>query len=168
MLIAKKNKIVFIGVFLFYLVSLQAQNKPAVYKIDKLLKRIHNTSDTVYVVNFWATWCKPCVQELPDFNALHLENIDKKIKVLLVSLDFKEDLSKKLIPFITKNDIQAECVLLDEVNGNNFIDKINKQWGGAIPATYITYRNKQQEVFFEKKLSKEELHKAIQAFNTSH
>ncbi len=72
-----------------------AQKVLAVYKLGDLLKRIE-PADTTYVVNFWATWCKPCVQELPAFDSLTTEN--KKLKVLLVCLDFKEEIDKKVNP----------------------------------------------------------------------
>lgn len=125
----------------------------SVYKIDQLLNRIHNNSDTVYVVNFWATWCKPCVAELPEFETFNRNNLGKAVKVILVSMDFKEDLQKKLIPFLKKNNYTSEVVLLDEINGNDFINKINGQWSGAIPATLITTCNKRKVVFVEKKVT---------------
>jgi thiol-disulfide isomerase/thioredoxin len=137
--------------------------KVAIYKINDLLKRINNVSDTVYVVNFWATWCKPCVEELPDFERINKEVKGKKVKVLLVSLDFKEDI-KKTVSFLKKNGYTSECVLLDEVNGNDFIDKVNTQWGGAIPATLFTRKNKEQTEFFEKKLSYENLNSVLFTF----
>lgn len=112
----------------------KAQKVSGIYKIGDLLKRIE-PADTTYVVNFWATWCKPCVQELPAFDSLAMEN--KKVKVLLVCLDFKEELDKKVNPFLKKKKIGAECVLLDEINGNDYIDKISPQWSGAIPATLV-------------------------------
>jgi hypothetical protein len=77
--------------------------------------------------------------------------------VLLVTLDFKEELNKKVNPFLVKNKITTECVLLDEVNGNDFIDKIYKGWTGAIPATLFTFSNKQKLLFLEKKLNLEQL-----------
>lgn len=141
-----------------------AQQVSAVYKINDLLKRIDNSSDTIYVVNFWATWCKPCVQELPEFEQYANEHKNEKIKVLLVCLDFKEELNKKVNPFLKKNNYKTECVLLDEVNGNDFIDKIDKRWSGAIPATYITYKNRKQTHFQEKKLSKIDLENLIGEF----
>src|SRR5471030_2436347 len=76
--------------------------KPAVIKADDLMKRIANKSDTTYVINFWATWCAPCVKELPAFEKLNENYKDKKVKVLLVSMDFKQDYEKKLIPFVRK------------------------------------------------------------------
>ena len=161
MRLRKKNN--FLVLFLFFGFFASAQ-KPAVYKINDLLKRIHNNSDTIYVVNFWATWCKPCVAELPDFESFNRQNKPALVKIILVSMDFKEDLDKKLVPFLEKNKYSSEVILLDEVNGNDFIDKINKKWGGAIPATYFTTKNKKKEELFEKKVSLELLNGTMNSF----
>lgn len=127
--------------------------KVGVYKIDDLTKRIYNNSDTLYVVNFWATWCKPCVAELPEFEKLNQEYKSKKVKVILVCMDFKEELNKRVKPFIKKNNYTCEVVLLDEINGNDFINKITEMWSGAIPATLITRNNKTFFEFYEKKVT---------------
>jgi thiol-disulfide isomerase/thioredoxin len=140
----------FISLFAFTTLSAQ---KPAVYKIDDLLTRIHNNSDTTYVVNFWATWCKPCVAELPEFEKLHVNYKSKHVKVILVSMDFIEELDKRLKDFLVKNKYTCEIVLLDEINGNDFINKVSEQWSGAIPATLITKNNKSQNEFMEKKVT---------------
>ena len=151
--------------FIFCLAVFTSANaqKPAVYKINDLLKRINNNSDTIYVVNFWATWCKPCVAELPEFEKLHITCNEKgeKVKVLLVSMDFVEELDKKLKDFLAKNKYTCEVVLLDEINGNDFINKISEQWSGAIPATLITRSNNLKKEFHEGKLTIEMLEKMI-------
>ena len=154
------NKLIF--AFLLLAFTNTYSQKPAVYKINDLLKRIHNNSDTTYVVNFWATWCKPCVAELPEFEKLHLANKNNKVKVLLVSMDFKEELDKKLQSFLDKNKYTCEVVLLDEVNGNDFINQISEKWSGAIPATLITRQNKLRNEFVEKKMTYEDLLRVIQ------
>jgi thiol-disulfide isomerase/thioredoxin len=133
----------------------------AVYKINELIKRI-SYSDTVYVVNFWATWCKPCVQELPAFDSLSTVIKNHKVKILLVSLDFAEDLTPRVNPFLIRNKIRTECVLLDEVNGNDFINKIAQSWSGAIPATYLKYGKRNW--LAEKKFTRNELQKMISEF----
>lgn len=158
-----KRKNSFLIVF-FLLASVSFAQKPVVYKINDLLKRIHNNSDTIYVVNFWATWCKPCVQELPDFESFNRQNKPALVKIILVSMDFKEDMDKKLMPFLEKNKYSSEVVLLDEVNGNDFIDKIHTKWGGAIPATYFTTKNKKKEEIFESKLNLELLNSTLNNF----
>lgn len=145
----KRNNLLVIFMMMIIVASAQ---RVRVYKIGDLLKRINNSSDTIYVVNFWATWCKPCVEELPDLEKFSKENHEKPVKVLLVAMDFKEDLQTKVIPFLKKKQYSAECVLLDEVNGNDFINRIDPKWGGAIPATVFTTRNKSKQIVFEKKV----------------
>jgi thiol-disulfide isomerase/thioredoxin len=158
-----KRKNNFLILFVFFAFASFAQ-RPSVYKIDELLKRIHNKSDTIYVLNFWATWCKPCVQEMPEFESFFRQNKPALVKIILVNMDFKEDLDKKLVPFLEKNQFSSEVILLDEVNGENFINKINKQWSGAIPATYFTYKDKKKEEFFEKKVTLELLNSTMNSF----
>lgn len=134
----------------------------SVIKITDLEKRIRNNSDTTYIVNFWATWCVPCVKELPDFDSINTTYINKKVKVILVSLDFKEDLKIKLLPFISTKKVRSEVVLLDELNANYFIPKISDEWSGAIPATLIINNQKKLNRFFEKKLNYEFLKTEIE------
>jgi thiol-disulfide isomerase/thioredoxin len=148
-----KNALLISFLFLSLLVKTQTVSK--VYKINDLLTRINNP-DTTYVINFWATWCKPCVAELPSFDSLSKIS---NVKILLVSLDFKEDIQKKVNPFLVKNNIKMECVILDEINGNDFIDKVDKSWSGAIPATLI--KNKYHKNFIEKKMHLSELQKHL-------
>ncbi len=137
-----------------------AQNA-SVIKITDLEKRIKNNSDTTYIVNFWATWCAPCIKELPAFDSINMDYINEKVKVLLICMDFKEDLASKLLPFMKKKNIKSEVMLLDEVNGNYFIPKVSEQWSGVIPATLIINNKYKMKGFFEKKLSYEFLKKEI-------
>ncbi len=146
-------KILLTFLVLFSMYALGYSQQVSIIKLTDLEKRIHNTSDTTYIVNFWATWCVPCVKELPAFDSVHTSFIDKKVKVLLVSLDFKEDLESKLKPFILSKKVSSEVVLLDETNSNYFIPKISGSWTGAIPATLIKNNQRKTELFFEKKLN---------------
>lgn len=108
----------------------------AVYeKFDAFEKAILKEDDNTYVINFWATWCAPCIKELPYFEQLHKDN--PKVKVILVSLDSKKDLEKKLIPFVAKKQLTAEVILLSDKDYNAWLDKIDDSWSGAIPATLI-------------------------------
>lgn len=98
-------------------------------------KAVIKEYENVYVINFWATWCAPCIKELPYFEQLHQEN--KKVKVLLVSLDSRKDLERKLIPFVERKKITAEVLLLSDKDYNSWLSKIDKDWSGAIPATLL-------------------------------
>ena len=99
-----------------------------------------NNSDTVYLVNYWATWCKPCVEELPDFIKLNKELKNTKFKMILVTLDFPQHIEPRVIPFIKKNNIKAQVVLLDD-DANIWINKVDKNWDGSIPVTQIIQNN---------------------------
>lgn len=94
-------------------------------------------NDTTYVVNFWATWCGPCVKELPYFEELNDKYSEKAFKQILVSLDSPKKVESKVIPFITKNAIRSEVVLLADGKYNDWIDLIDPSWSGAIPITLI-------------------------------
>jgi thiol-disulfide isomerase/thioredoxin len=148
------KRLITISVLLLCLPGFRATAQAlSIYKKNDLLKRIYNNSDTTYIVNFWATWCKPCVAELPEFERFNQAHGKGPVKVLLVSLDFREDLEKRVLPFLRKNTYSSEVILLDESNGNDFIDQICPQWSGAIPATIITSKNKQKFAFFERKIT---------------
>ena len=116
---------------------------------------LNKKNDTTYVVNFWATWCKPCIKELPAFEKINSNYKSQKVKVLLVSLDFPDLLEKQLIPFVEKRQIKSEVILLDDPDANGWIPKISTEWSGAIPATLIY--NKAERKFYERSFTYEEI-----------
>jgi len=117
-----------------------AQHIP-VYNFEEFEPTLHQENDTTYVINFWATWCIPCVKELPEFEKVNLKFQSQKFKMILVSLDFKSQIENTVIPFIKENKIQSEVVLLSDPNANSWINKVNKDWTGSIPVTIIYNKN---------------------------
>lgn len=104
---------------------------------DQLKPLLHNNNDTTYVVNFWATWCAPCVKELPYFVALDSIYGNGPFKLILVSLDFKKDYISKLQPFVTKRELELFVIVLEDNRADYWIDDIDPSWSGAIPATLV-------------------------------
>lgn len=104
-----------------------------------LEKRFDTDNDTLYIYNFWATWCAPCIKEMPYFEQIIEENADKKIKLVFVSMDFLKDLEDRVVPFVREKGIIAECVLLDEkeLTMTEWINRLSKDWEGEIPATLM-------------------------------
>ncbi|MBY0426402.1 MAG: TlpA family protein disulfide reductase [Cytophagales bacterium] len=143
-------KKIFVAVLLVFSSFWVSAQQVAVIKIDQLQSLLSKNNDTLYVVNFWATLCAPCVEELPHFEQVNKEFSAKKVKVILVSMDFKSKLESKLIPFVNKNKIKSTVVLLDEPDYNAWIDKIDPAWSGAIPATVLSKPSKGIKEFYER------------------
>ena len=139
-----------------------------IVKFKDLTGLLSSENEEVLVVNFWATWCAPCVKELHQFEDLLTDYQDDGMSVLLVSFDFAEQLESKVIPFIQKKGIQSKVVLLDETDYNSFIDKIDPSWSGAIPATLMVNNRNGKREFFEKEFKEGELESTyIQFTNNS-
>ena len=132
-----------------------------VYDFDGLQKYLTTTDDKTYVVNFWATWCAPCIKELPYFEKLNKE-YSNQVEVILVSLDFPSKYETKLKPYIKNKNLKSKVVALDDVDSNTWIPKIDKDWTGAIPATVIFNKNKRK--FYEKSFNFEELETEVKQF----
>lgn len=134
-----------------------------VYNFEQLESFLSSKTDKTLVVNFWATWCKPCIKELPYFEAAQTK-YKEDIRVILVSLDFPEKLESQLIPFVNENTIHSQVVLLDDPYENEWIPKVDSTWSGAIPATLIISGSK--KVFYEKSFTQEELENEILKFKS--
>ena len=134
----------------------------ALIKIDALNNRINAGYDTTYIINLWATWCAPCVEELPNFEKLNQQSGKEKLKVLLLSVDFRSELNSAVIPFVRKKKLQSEVLLLDEQDAQVYINRIDSAWSGSVPATLFI--QKENRKFIEKQLSYNELVDTYQFF----
>ena len=121
----------------------ETQGELAIYESFEELEHIFNyENDTTYVINFWATWCKPCVAELPYFDDLYKEYKQDKLKIILVSLDFPKQIETKLKPFIKNNNVLPEVKMLKDSDINRWGAKVSEEWDGAIPITLIYNKDK--------------------------
>lgn len=101
-------------------------------ELEPLLKP---SADKTLVINFWATTCKPCIQEMPHFNELHTQS-DDDVQILLVSVDKAEDLPR-VEQFVARFSIKPEVVVLDDPDYSSWTAMIDPEWYGALPATLI-------------------------------
>ena len=123
--------------------------------IDELNKRTATGKDTTYIINFWATWCAPCVKELQYFEKLGADLKAEKLKVLLVNVDFKSKLKSTVIPFVKRRKLKSEVYLLNETDPDVYINRIDKTWTGSIPATLFMKNGKR--VFSENEYNYKQL-----------
>lgn len=133
-----------------------------IYDYDGFERFLKQKDEKIHVINFWATWCKPCVEELPYFEQLHKEYKDKGVEVLLVSIDMPNMITSQLIPFMENRKLQSKVIVLDDTRQNMWISKIDEDWSGAIPATLIY--NKHKKAFFEQSFTYPELEEQVSKF----
>lgn len=145
-------KKLFFVVFIATFLSTKGQEVELV-TIEALQDKITNSDKSLTIVNFWATWCKPCIEEMPYFE--ELDQSSENIKVYLVSVDFQNQLDR-VKAFIKKRAVTSQVLFLNEKDPDNYMPKISKEWTGAIPATLFV--NAMGKTYFhEKAFGKEEL-----------
>jgi thiol-disulfide isomerase/thioredoxin len=136
----------------------------AVYdSYDDLAYLFNYQNDTTYVINFWATWCAPCIAELPYFENMNKTYKDEKVKVVLISLDSKKAIDSKLRPFIQREKLMSHVVALTDTDYNTWIDKVNPDWDGAIPVTII-YNKEEYEIIKGEFDNYEELNTIVKSY----
>ena len=145
---------IYIFLFLTFSITAYSQNVKLI-NIDQLNERIKTGKDSTYVVNFWATWCAPCIKELPHFEKLQADYKSDKLVVLLISVDFKSKLSSAVVPFVKRKNLKNEVLLLNESSPQEYIDRIDPSWSGSIPATLFIKGDKQK--FVESEFTYEQL-----------
>jgi thiol-disulfide isomerase/thioredoxin len=152
------KKIWVISLCLLLAGSLQSQIIPEIDR-DGIAEIIQKQNDTTYVINFWATWCSPCVKEIGYFEELHRDYASEKLQVILVSLDFPNQKERRVVPFLQEKDISAPVRLVTDLDYNNWISMVDPSWSGAIPATLIY--NSEERLFLEKELTQSELNEHV-------
>ncbi len=132
----------------------------SIVKISTIDQLISAKSEQTQIINFWATWCAPCVKEMPLFEKITLN--DKTAKVTLVSLDLQTDNSTdKVFKFVERKKITSTVLILDESDANTWIDKVDSHWSGALPATLVINTMTGKRKFIERELKEGELEELI-------
>lgn len=143
------RKRIFIITFLFALTTVGFTQSTLQYSsFADLQSSLLKDNENVIVLNFWATWCKPCVAELPDFEKIYSELKEKNVQVILANLDLHSKTETAVPEFIQKKNIQSTVVHITDQDPNDWVSKVDAQWTGSIPATVIYNRGK-KVWFFE-------------------
>ena len=154
--------------YLFHIVffafaSVANSQSIAKWKIEDVVKSYTKNNDTVYVVNFWATFCKPCIAEIPDFIRIVKQYEKQKVKLVLVSLDLPAYYPAKIAAFVKKNNYTAKIAWLNETNADHFCPMIDKSWSGSIPSTIVVNNKTGYRKFTEGEMNAAEFEAMIKA-----
>ncbi|MBE2219162.1 MAG: TlpA family protein disulfide reductase [Ignavibacteria bacterium] len=122
---------------------------------------IEANKGSVILVNFWATWCPPCVKEFPDIMKLNKEYSDKGLKLIFVSLDDASETESKLKPFLQKQGVDFVTYQGIFPKPEDLTDVIDKSWGGEIPVTYFYDKEGKKSASFSGSKKYEEFEKEV-------
>jgi thiol-disulfide isomerase/thioredoxin len=142
-----------------FVVKVNAQAIPK-WKLDDLQKAISNAEEPT-IFNFWATFCKPCVEEMPYFQQLAKKYESAGVKLVLISLDLPEAYPAKISSFASKHKFTAPVKFLNETNADLFCPVVDSSWSGAIPASLFVNKKTGYRKFYEDQLSREKLEAEI-------
>ncbi|WMN12837.1 TlpA disulfide reductase family protein [Marivirga salinae] len=118
---------------------------------------LQSEGEKLKVINFWATWCKPCIKELPYF--VSAQSQFPEVEIIYMSIDFSEN-ADRVEKFAQKKKLNPSGIyLIDDVDYNAWIDKVSPEWSGAIPATLVMKDGK--KYFYEKEFHEGELEELI-------
>lgn len=133
----------------------------SVVTFDDLQHDVLKNNDTLYVVNFWATWCDPCCKEMPFFLTAYDKFASKKVKMVYVSMNSAKEIAT-VEKFVEAKDMKPETVLLGSNNANIWINKVDTSWSGAIPAT-VLYKHGKKLYFHEGDFTQDKLNSVIKS-----
>ena len=124
--------------------------------VDELNDIIKNREGKVLLINIWATWCVPCKEEFPDLIKF-IETYGDKVELIGISIDYSDEVESKIIPFLSKLNPNFVNYVNTENNTEKFINNLNPDWSGAIPATFFYDLNGDQYLFYEGKMTFSEI-----------
>ena len=160
------KRLIILVVSVFTTVVCFAQDVKSIKVTD--LEKIIADSKTPLIINFWATWCKPCIEEIPYFQEEVSKHKKDSLQLILVSVDYKEEFPAGIAATAKKRKFRVPIFWLDETNADYFCPKIDPKWSGAVPATLFINNKTGYRNFFEEQLSKDKLKKEIMAILESH
>lgn len=127
----------FLIIILLSSVSVYAQEVKSLKSTQELDELKNSLKGKVVLINFWATWCKPCVKEFPELVKLYNNYKDKNFQLVFISADVPEEIDSKVVPFLRSQNVDFISYYNNFDKPEELINYIDKNWEGAIPSTYI-------------------------------
>ncbi len=101
----------------------------------------------ILFVNVWATWCLPCKEEFPDLVKLANTYHKTDVAIIGLSVDYPDEIENKVKPFLRTQNAVFPNYVQNFKRAEDLINLFNKQWRGAVPATFIYDKQGKQQIF---------------------
>ena len=151
--------LLYILIFGTFILSGQDLERIDIHELEQILT---DQEDKVHVINFWATWCGPCVTEIPHFQEVAKDYNEENVNFKLISLDFPSQVDSRLIPFLEDNDIQLDVYLMINLDYNAWVTKVDREWKGNLPATIIYNHAEGKRIFIPRVMNEKEIKENIE------
>lgn len=99
-------------------------------------KLVKNEGKNLLLVNLWATWCGPCVAELPELVTINRMYRHRNFRLVTISIDEPEK-KEAAVDVLRKNHVAATNYLLETKDRDQFAESLDKEWPGPIPYTLL-------------------------------
>ena len=141
------------------------ESTPEIHLINKagLEKLINQRNDRILLINVWATWCNPCREEFPDLVSLFDEYENRDVDIVGISVDYPDEIDSKILPFLQSQQVNFPVYLQNFEKQEDFINFLNTDWSGALPASFVYDTAGELKLFLLGKQSYEELVTAIES-----
>jgi thiol-disulfide isomerase/thioredoxin len=133
---------------------------------ETILTYIEDNPADFKVVNFWATWCGPCIKEFPDLMAVDSAMADRGVDVIFVSADFPEE-REQVLAFLERQGVDEVTFLKNEAD-DPFISSFSPDWTGSLPATIVYNPDDEVVQFWEGATTREALTEMLTTFTQGH
>jgi len=147
MLSLNRSRVLLGFFFLFSFSSICISQRVSPIKENGLDSLIAHRNGNILLLNIWATWCEPCKEEFPDLIKLSSDYKKKNVQFAAISVDYPDEVKEKIIPFIDSLHVPFHIFVADFVSQDSFINTLNHEWSGAVPATFIFDTNGVQKKF---------------------
>ena len=147
-------------------VSISGANEPVneapqLVDASEIQDLVRRQSGRVVLLNFWATWCPPCLAEFPEIVALERAHRDRGLTVISVSADSPGRVESDLLPFLEKHPSDFPIYVMQTDDVDAFMHRIDPEWNGTIPTTF--FFDRRGNVAFKRfeAMSREKLEQAL-------
>jgi thiol-disulfide isomerase/thioredoxin len=139
-----------------------AGQAPRLVNANEIKDLVYQQSGRVVLLNFWATWCPPCLVEFPEIVAFEKAYRARGLAVISVSGDSPKRVDSDLLPFLEKHPSDFPVYVMNTDDVEAFMHRIDPEWNGTLPATFFIDRK--GDVAFKRfaAMSREQMQRALE------